>query len=528
MGEHNNQFRNIPEASSRSGFRDFVQHKATRFGIIAAASLALATCGTSKAPPQTTAPAYSGPPVSALAKTETQHIQEAFGYVAIIPFEHHDYEINDPETAEGKYGILDSQKIYEEILGTLNNQGQYDPNLRQYNHNLSYMPLVPQPQLESINEKVAFRLTNRVMADLASASSGSALPIRLSRAEADQFLNGQGYTESRACVVALPSESLSADDLIAKFTGHDAPTLQQIRMADFYQFIASHEAYHCVDPELDERNVVAGEARADLYAIARHVQVYGDDGFAQTWHDLRSISAINQGTFDHDTAPILGLAITPLLEAKRNGELEGLDAKQLYAKVEEMTAEAAGQTPEELWRGYMLDTATRFEAIDASQRLPRDANGHIIYDEATVDKYGLALSDEAEQNIRDVIAEHNTARDRVFAQSPEFYDKYIFAAQSVFFGNPTPEQQAKNFAVARYRANIEDVMSVQDTRRDAYSVVTRALWEERELDRKGENAPARGLEPNERQMILREYRDSLAEELGIKQEQQPEREQSIG
>lgn len=119
------------------------------------------------------------------------------------------------------------------------------------------------------------------------------------------------------------------------------------------EFVNNHELAHCVTALLkshdfipEERPVWFNEAIADLYATARHIQVEGDDGFAEKVIAMREVGAwpaSYQSDMGHYSVPVLRRALPFLKEAAEKGELEGKDPYELM----EFIGTKVFQNPEE-------------------------------------------------------------------------------------------------------------------------------------------------------------------------------------
>jgi hypothetical protein len=71
------------------------------------------------------------------------------------------------------------------------------------------------------------------------------------------------------------------------------------------------------------------ESLADGYALARHIQLNGDDGFAEVIAASRQLSFDATGARGHYTVPALDRIIPRLKEAHTAGDLEGLSPVEL-------------------------------------------------------------------------------------------------------------------------------------------------------------------------------------------------------
>ena len=134
---------------------------------------------------------------------------------------------------------------------------------------------------------------------------------------------------------------MDRDTFLREMTHHNLPAYVadiEADIADLRSYVDNHELAHCVTINVPshefiptQRPVWFDESVADLYAVARHIQQNGNDGFAEDVIAMREMGAwkASRGEMQHYTSPVLKRALPHLIKAAENNQLEGKDPYEL-------------------------------------------------------------------------------------------------------------------------------------------------------------------------------------------------------
>ena len=501
--------RETPLHVGHSGLRHFIKSRPFKAALAAASGLALMSVAPrSEAPPPegnlvtVDAPATDSRTAADLVAREHAFMQEAYGNLVIIPFEQLDETQLERDLSGPQFRVVDRHRIFRQILAGLDTQGDFDTTTPQKNDIDFYLPNTPPSGIDSINAAVAYKMSHVIADGLEEGSTGFAVPMLLTPTQTEALATAQNLPHNRGCAVVVFPENMDADEFVRKFTGVNAPTLAQVDLQDIHQFVASHEFNHCMTSNPGSRAQFT-EAYADLFGLARHIQVNGDDGFAELWRDMRHISTINMLDAGHDSYPLLKHAVPALLAAHEEGALQGLNARELAQRAEHITAESMGLSVEEMWAHVHEEQNTRRWHAYAIADMPKDAQGYITYVREEADRF---IDEDKIAHIENMVAEYNTAQQRVFGRGD------LPFVNSTTQTRLSPEQ----FAELRFRANLENFIEVQEAPELAVQGLEYKAWETANLARE-EDAPSTlsGLSLNQRREILLEYAQQLRDEYQI-------------
>lgn len=514
--------RYIPAEAAHKPLRDSIRQRAFKFGLVVAGALSLSSSAPEPEP-------YFDQDLTSVesadrTRAEERAMEAAHPDLNIITFEYVHNSTPQPDRFESRanghglnpyYRIDERDDIYQTILAGFNETGTFNPETKQKAALDRYLPEENPENLETTNERVAHHMSEKIRSDMVGDTLGVARLVRLDRDGV------QGA--SSACVVIITSENRDSDGFTQRFAGVDNVVSNRVHdVADFNQLIANHEYAHCVFSQ-NGQDTWRNESRADFYAVARHIQINGDDGFADTWVDLRNMSIINNRDFGHDTVPLLRRALPVLKEMQANGELDGLDPRELYNKALLGVARAEGHTVAELWESLDEEILARQEAMQDMQGATVKIGAAMRLDQEAAN--GKNLSRLERRAAEGMVNEYNQALTRQF-------DLRCMVATRV--------GGVENVVFERFRDNLDGFVASQDTQMDAYENMRFREWQiltrERHLrHRLGADAAAyiqdndrdeTGLTSNEKLEIYREYSAELAEDLGLTPEQQltgPER-----
>lgn len=504
--------RQVPEAVSRNSFRDMMRRKLPRFSLVCAGVLSLGA-----SVPQEDKSTYVNPDVTAAASdtrvnAEERHIEAANPHTELITFEFTDISSVSPHAMEPRedgrglrpYYLMQKRgNIYEAILQEYNAAGEFNIKTRQNARSSVYLG-EERDDLETNNQRAAYESSNNVAEGLLSDTLGVARLVRF---------DAPGAQGTRAvCTVIVTSEKYDSDMFVQRFARIDNLVSNKVHdVAHFNQAIANHEYAHCVYNPIGE-DTWQKESRADLYAVARHIQINGDDGFAQTWRDLRNMNVVSIGDSGHDTIPMLDRAIPVLLEAHKRGDLQGLDSAQLNEFTLNAVAQANDQTRDEMWEEVGQEVLARQEAMKDMRGSTVKIAGVIQLDREAAREKNLSSLERGAVNS--LIDSHNQS---VYRQ----FDMRCLVA--------VRHNGVENEVFARYRENIEGYIASQESPEKAYDNVGYRAWkirseERRLISRLGEETTRyimandrdeTGLTANEKLEIINEYRAELAEEIEI-------------
>ena len=210
-----------------------------------------------------------------------------------------------------------------EQAGTLKTHsgGQYQPVE-------SYFPegQIPE-QAEQINTELARHMSQVYVNSLVSPNpaNGSAMVLDFTRPD---------NQDTRVCVTVLTPSVTDEDMFMGGFTNMDTRGID-LELADLYQFVANHEFAHCMNTG-QGMPIWFNETMADAYALTRHFQLNGDDGFAETLISMRQLNAVRNRDIDHYTVPGIERVLPQIREAYESGALDGLNPRQIRDLTVEM------------------------------------------------------------------------------------------------------------------------------------------------------------------------------------------------
>ena len=558
--------RDVPESTTRGSLRTFMRSKVLRMGMVLAASVSIAS-----STPEKEAPIYDQDLYSDVgsdrARAEQRAMEETYKDLVLIPVEYaaftfvedadHNLDPDRPSEADlaegaevpetGTYYSFNRTKMYEYFLEQFNAAGTFDIQARQNAGHRVYFggEAIPEGRQER-NEALAARYADNTIADMSRGNLGQAIPMRFSQERRNEL--GMLQTRNtRVCRVILMPTHYTPAIYAARYTGiNDLELSQEIDMADLQQAVANHEYTHCL--YAGARNETwYNESLADVYAIARHIQLNGDsDEFIYQRRALRNLSVLNSGDFGHDTVPLVDRAIPGLLEAYENGELEGLNPRELMDK----TMDIALGEPED---GKRPGFEALEEEVNTRERLMTDYADLINIDNrrmASIDREKLAES-ELKDNPADLAllesileSRNNSVEYLYFSHeqeqdhTPGRPDTQRPVPQPTFIGEAIDQAHT----MVTYAKGLEELTDTLPTDHDRYDALGYILYRLDKIeDNWRENLPADQLEEKintpdftgltfaQQRFITQGYHQAYAQRLGIEQEpaaptQQPEQE----
>ena len=517
--------RHVPSGVAKQGLRQTLRHKAFKFGAVLAAGLSLAASSTPEPDPPVDPDVYSEQTHKRI-NAERTHMEQAFVRegLNIIDFEFMDATTLNPTAYKQRtrgnglqpyYRLENINNTYQTVLAGYEEVGAFNLDLKQRARSDAYVPTSTTYPAEAttLTQRAAYHAATEIAADLKSGSLGKARLVMLDRPH--------HHKAGRACAVVVMSEQFDSDMFVAEFSRVDSVISRQVHdVADFNQAITNHEYGHCVFSAKGDATW-KNESRADLYAIARHIQLNGDDGFAEVWRDLRNMNVIGARSSSHDTIPLLDRAIPTLLKAHAEGKLEGLSPEQLMKFTLTKTARGQGQTQQQMWDSLELQVHDREEAF-------KDMQGTIsrIGPTMHLDRQGLATKDLSTTEVRGiqrVIGSFNQSLER------QFVLQCLVARH---------ENGQENPIFARYRENLERYIPTQPTAQQAYENLGYRLWQLDDAQTRNAkrfnpqtaafieatNRDATGLTSAEKRTILEEMRAELAQRPDVTPEVEPAQE----
>lgn len=266
---------------------------------------------------------------------EVEAIEAAFRYeVDIVNVDQDKYTdagdtMFDPDGPEGEAGavrIYYSPRIAEleaDLLEAFNAAGTFDN--REGEQPLDMAAYLPEDQFnaqaDEVNQILARNMAQSSMASLVTAQPTGAYAVPM------DFDNGEGG-KMRVCLTRLVPSHTDEDTFMGSFLGGLSTRGIDHELADLQQYVANHEFAHCLTHENGMPTWV-GETLADSYALTRHMQLNGEDGFADTVLSIRRVNAFRAGGGGHNTVPGLERLIPRLREAHAEGRLEGLNPREI-------------------------------------------------------------------------------------------------------------------------------------------------------------------------------------------------------
>ena len=325
---------------------------------LAAAATALSSTNAAKA--QDGHPLHS-PIAAERVAAEIEAIEADFGFeVDIVHIEHNQYTdagdtTFDPDGAEGTikpFRVYYTPRIAEieaELLKAFNAAGTFDAR-----KNGQIAPVdnyLPEDKINATTDEV-----NQILArHIAQSTLGSLInpePIGVYAVPMD--FNTKHGERRRVCLIRLNTSLADEDFFMRDFIGVNAHGIDH-ELADLQQFIANHELAHCLTSE-GGVPPWALETMADAYALTRHMQLNGEDGFADTLLSIRRFNAFHDDGGSHNTVPGLERLIPRLREANAQGRLDGLTPRQIRSLSFELllgaTEPEAKQAAQELTKEY--------------------------------------------------------------------------------------------------------------------------------------------------------------------------------
>ena len=219
----------------------------------------------------------------------------------------------------------DIPRIEQDLMEAFEQAGSFNlaPG-KQYRPTAEYFPggVIPE-QAEEINTQLAQHFSRIYTGSLISPNpaNGSAMVL-----DFQNEVNGE-EERRRVCLTILTPSITDEDTFMGGFTRLNTRGID-LELADLYQFVANHEFAHCMNTN-SGMPLWFNETMSDAYALTRHMQLNGDDGFAETVLSMRQLNGTMGQDLDHYTVPGLDRILPKIREAYANGELEGLDPKQL-------------------------------------------------------------------------------------------------------------------------------------------------------------------------------------------------------
>lgn len=530
--------RQVPEAVSRNSFRDMVRQKAFKFGVVVAGALSLASSQPEPEPQYE--PALTSQIANDRVKAEEAAIEQAYGNMVIIPVEFMNEFAENPNSNQVRdngqslqpyFKLIDRDRVYQDILDGFNGAGEFDPEAPNKASASVYMPEDHPEELETNNERVAHTFATSMVDDMIGGSLGVARPVLLTPHQTEQVTQANGIEHVRGCAVVVMPESMSADDFVERFSRVGSmQSVERYDVADFHQAIANHEFTHCVT---SRRGMPTwkNESMADMYAVARHIQINGDDGFAQAWRDMRNMNVISIGDTGHDTVPMLDRAIPVLLEAERNGDLDNLNPKQLFEYAMGQTARSQGQTIAEMFDDLEVEVNARGEAFKDMEGAVKSEGGVRTLDIDAARAKGLStLEIRAAQRVQ---ASWQQSFENIFEDPAAEEALFCEVGSSLFEEGAQLSKEERAYAMARYRDNLDNLIATQENTREAYEAVSVQAWRlnnqrhrlvaehgaEEAVRRQATERDRTGLTAHEKAIVLEGYRLELEIELGIDRNQ---------
>lgn len=268
--------------------------------------------------------------------------------------------------------------IYE-LRRTFDAHGTFDTSVNaQYHPTGAYFPNGQVPtNAEDINAALAIATAEIYYNALENPgpTEGSALA-----------LNFTSDSPQRVCVVMFSPHTTDEESFLRQFTD-DNIAATPYTMADVYRFVVNHELEHCFNSEGNFPGWL-NEAASDAFAITRHMQLNGDDGFAELIMSARQVHQSRAGNprdVTHYTVPLLERYLPRLKEAYAAGKLDGLTPDQIN---DFMLENAFGRTPREITTSLnelTLDMQRSQGALTVlSTFTNRDQNGRLVFDDTTM------------------------------------------------------------------------------------------------------------------------------------------------
>lgn len=453
------QGRKIPSHISSQAFRTFLK----RATLIISAGVSVTNCTPEHATPID--PDVYSEQSHKRVDAERAHMEQAFTHEAldIIDFEFMDQTRVNPAAYQRRtngnglqpyYKLESRDNIYQTVLAGYSQMGTFNLDVEQKAHSDAYVPedVTYPDEVTTLTQRAAYNIASGTADNLTSGSLGMARLVQLDRHNHD--------TEGKACTVVLMSENFDSDMFVAEFSRIDSVMSRKVHdVADFNQAIANHEFGHCFKVSGDAQ--WKNESQSDLYAMARHIQLNGNDGFAEVWRDLRNMNVIGARSSGHDTVPLLDRAIPALLQAHAAGELKGLDPQELMNFTLTKTARSRGQTQKQMWDSLELEVHDREEAF-------KDMQGVVsrIGPTMHLDREGLAKKDLSTTEVRGV--------QRVITSFNQSLEQQFVLQCPVARKDKNGQENA---VFARYRENLEAHIPTQPTAQQAYESLGHRLWQ---------------------------------------------------
>lgn len=402
------------------------------------------------------------------------------------------------------------QKIEQDLFEAFEQAGTFRTGPgEQYQPTAGYFPdgVIPE-QAEEMNTQLAAHFSRIYASSVANPNpaNGSAMVLDFENASEER---------SRVCVTVLTPSITDEDTFMSGFTGMDTRGID-IELADIYQFIANHEFAHCMNTN-SQIPVWLNETMSDAYALTRHIQLNGDDGFAETVLHMRHLNGVMRQGHSHYTVPGLERVIPKIREAYAEGKLDGLDPKQIRDLTVKMMF---GENEQEIEaNGNALMAAQREARVNVSA-LPHHIDtqdGQLVFKEGTP------------EHLREKL---QVTLDRT-------------NASIAYLSRPNAMLQAAELnsseAEMDYRANLDEYVATQESpevardgmRRRLYGLaqVREAFIEENGIENVAQfdNAfDASKLTISRQVEIIEEYERSLSQERAITQDQKSDLSRDVG
>ena len=236
------------------------------------------------------------------------------------------FDIDGPEGELPAVNIFYTPRIAQleaDLLESFNRAGTFDTRPEQQALDMeAYLPEEEQDaNTREVNQILARHIAQSTVSSLVTAAPAGAY------AKPMDFDNGRGG-HMRVCLTRVVPSHTDEDTFMSTFTGGLNTRGVDVELADMQQYVANHEFAHCLTAQNGMPTWV-GETMADAYALTRHMQLNGEDGFADVILNMRRLNAFRAQGGGHNTVPGLERLIPRLRDAYAQGRLDGLSPRQV-------------------------------------------------------------------------------------------------------------------------------------------------------------------------------------------------------